>query len=218
VGGGTFGSAGTDTGGAAGTAAGGTAAGAGTAGTDAGGAPGGSDFPAACPAPAATHSQNAATRTCWSAVASECAMITGNDGLQNPATAAIDAAGATTRFSTGAKMLTSQAFTLTIDLGSAIMIDGVSLVSKDIDYAPSLEVSTSTDNNTFTPVACGTGNVTTDFGFTAVNARYVRFVQHGIADSWWSVHDLNIYRSADGDSCGGGGTQTNMCTTTHTTL
>ncbi len=217
---GTFGSgiagtAGTDVGGAAGaagTAAGGTAT-AGAGGTGVVGA----DFPANCPAPAATHSAMAATRTCWAATASECAMITGNDGLQNPATNAIDAGGVATRFSSGAKMVTSKAFTFDIDMGSAIMIDGVTVTSALTDYAPMLEVSVSTDNATFTPVACGAGGLSTDFGFTAVSARYVRFVQHSTADSWWSIHDLNIYHSG-GDSCAGGGAQTNMCTITHMAL
>lgn len=217
VGGGTFGggTGGADaggTGGAAGTAAGGT----GTAGTGGTGVVG-SDFPAGCPMPAATHSAMAATRTCWTATASECAMIAGNEALMNPATNAIDATGDTTRFSTGAKMIASKAFTFDVDMGSATMIDGIAILSATTDYAPQLQVLVSTDNVTFTPVACGTGNITTDFGFPAVNARYVRFIQHSTADSWWSIHDLNIYR-AGGDTCAGGGTQTSVCTLPHTAL
>ena len=67
---------------------------------------------------------------------------------------------------------------------------------------------------TFTPVACGAGMGTTDFGFTPVNARYVKLTQHGVADAWWAVFDLNIYRSGD-DVCAGGGTVTTMCTVEH---
>ena len=219
---GTFGSAGTPAS-TAGTASGGTATGGtGTAGTATGGtATGGTgagadDFPAGCPAPSATaHGATPLTRTCWGAKASDCAQTNDN---KNPPTQAIDAAGITTRFATGVKMTASKLFTFDLDLGSPLMVNGVSVVSEagKLDFAPQLEVSTSTDGTTFTPVACGTGAVTTDFSFTAVNARYVRFVQHGIADSWWSVWDLNVF-SAAGDTCaGGGGTQMNTCTTPHT--
>jgi len=133
----------------------------------------------------------------------------------NPPLQAIDAAGATTRFSTGAEMLTSKAFTFQIDLGSAVMVNGVQVVSATTDFAPQLEVSVSTDGQAFTPVACGDGALTTDFSFTAVSARYIKLVQHGIAASWWSIHDLNVYAST-GDSCAGGGTQTETCTLPHT--
>jgi hypothetical protein len=186
------------------------------AGTDAGGMAGAAagDFPANCPAPTGTHGATALTRTCWGAKANECAMTTDN---MNPPVQAIDAAGATTRFSTGAKMLTSKAFTFDLDLGSAVMVNGVAVASKDgtLDYAPQLEVDLSTDGTTFTPVACGTGGVLTDFSFAATNARYVRLIQHGVADGWWSIHDLNVYAST-GDTCAGGGTQMNTCTTPHT--
>jgi hypothetical protein len=139
-----------------------------------------------------------------------------NDNM-NPPVQAIDAAGATTRFSTGAKMLVSQMFTFDIDLGSAVMVNGVVVASKEatLDYAPQLEVDVSADGNTFTPVACGMGGVTTDFSFAPTNARYVRLIQHGTADGWWSIHDLNVYAST-GDTCAGGGTQMNTCTTPNT--
>jgi hypothetical protein len=198
---------GTGTAGTAGTATGGTATGGTGAGTE--------DFPAGCPAPsAAAHGTTPLTRTCWGAKASDCAQTNDN---KNPPTQAIDAAGITTRFATGVKMTASKLFTFELDLGSALMVNGVSVVSEagKLDFAPQLEVSTSMDGITFTPAACGTGAVTTEFSFTAVNARYVRFVQHGVADSWWSVWDLNVF-SASGDTCASGGTQTNTCTTPHT--
>jgi hypothetical protein len=40
-------------------------------------------------------------------------------------------------------------------------------------------------------------------------------VQHGTADAWWSIHDLNVY-AASGEVCAGGGTATETCTTPHT--
>jgi F5/8 type C domain len=221
--GGTFGNAGTFS--SSGTA---TTAGASTGGVDAGGSGGAttagasgaatggapaSDFPAGCAAPTGTHSATALTRTCWGAKASDCAKTADN---MNPPTQAIDAS-ATTRFSTGTKMTASKLFTYDLDLGSAVMVNGVVVTSEAAksDYAPSLEVGVSMDGTTFTPVACGPGAVVTDFAFTPVNARYVRFTQHGTADSWWSVFDLNVYAST-GDTCAGGGTQMNTCTTPHT--
>jgi len=223
--GGTFANAGTfsmagsavvggaETGGT-GTAGTGTA-GTGTAGTAAGGTAGGGDFPAGCPAPSATaHGATALTNTCFGAKASDCAMTTDN---MNPPTQAIDAAGIATRFATGVKMTASKLFTFDVDLGAAVMVNGVQVASEagKMDYAPQLEVAVSMDGTTFTPVACGPGAVTTDFSFTATNARYVRLVQHGIADAWWSIWDLKVY-AATGTTCAGGGTQMNTCTTPHT--
>lgn len=214
---GTFSSAGTDVGGTAssGAGTGGTGTGGvGTAGTAAGGTAGGGDFPAGCPAPSGTaHGATPLTNTCFGAKASDCAMTADN---MNPPTQAIDAAGIATRFATGVKMTASKLFTFDVDLGSAVMVNGVQVASEagKMDYAPQLEVSVSMDGTTFTPVACGPGAVTTDFSFTATNARYVRLVQHGIADAWWSIWDLKVY-AASGATCAGGGTQTNTCTTPH---
>ena len=215
---GTFGMAGTETGGtpAGGTGTGGTGtAGTGTAGTATGGTAAGGDFPANCPAPSTTaHGATALTNTCFGAKASDCAMT--NDNM-NPPTQAIDAAGIATRFATGVKMTASKLFTFDVDLGAAVMVNGVQVASEagKMDYAPQLEVAVSVDGTTFTPVACGAGAVTTDFSFTATNARYVRLVQHGTADAWWSIWDLKVY-AASGATCAGGGTQMNTCTTPHT--
>jgi hypothetical protein len=134
----------------------------------------------------------------------------------DPPTQAIDAAGATTRFSTGAEMTASGLYTFEVDLGAAYMINGVAVTSVATDYAPQLAVSVSTDGVAFTPVACGDGMTVTDFSFATVSAQYVRFAQHGIIDKWWSIHDLNVYRADATDSCAGGGAQMNTCTTPHT--
>lgn len=214
---GTFGTSGTATGGggAGGMATGGGGSGGmATGGGGTGGMATGGDFPANCPAPTGTHGNTPLTRTCWGAKANQCAAT--NDNM-NPPVQAIDAAGETTRFSTGAKMLASQTFTYDIDLGSEVMVNGVAVKSKDgtLDYAPQLQVAVSTNGTTFTPVACGPGAVLTDFAFAATSARYVRLVQHGVADGWWSVHDLNVYAST-GDTCAGGGTQMNTCTMPNT--
>jgi hypothetical protein len=52
-----------------------------------------------------------------------------------------------------------------------------------------------------------------DISFTAVSARYVRLISHGIQDSWWSLMDINVYRSGADDTCGAGATTT-ACTST----
>jgi hypothetical protein len=209
--------AGSTTGGAGGTGGSGgtgTAGGAGgTGGTAAGGTDTGMDFPTACPMPSATaHSANKLTRTCWKASATACSL--GNDaGLVNPPSNVLDA-DLMTRFATGAKMITSKTFNFDVDMGKAVMINGIStntLTATDIP--PQIEVDVSTDGVAWTPVACGTNSAMADISFTAVSARYVRLVQHGIADAWWSMVDLQVYRSGADDTCGAGATTT-ACTST----
>lgn len=230
--GGTFSSAGTDaggTGGSGGTAAGGggaggtAAGGGGTGGTAAGGGGTGGgtngDFPANCPAPTGTHSANAVTRTCWKASATDCSA--GNaDGLKNPPSNVFDADNAT-RFSTGAGIATSQGFKFDVDMGKAIMINGVNVASTNAtDFPPQIQVAVSTDGTTWTPVACGDFSQNADISFAAVSARYVRLINHGTnAESWWSIGNLQVYRASDADTCTGGETaactsigQTNMTT------
>jgi hypothetical protein len=218
--GGTFGSgtAGTPSTGGGGAATGGGGAGGGTAGTATGGTGGGApaaDFPPNCPAPAASHSANKVTRTCWKASATECSL--GNDvGLVNPPSAAIDADIAT-RYSSGDKMDASLKFNFDIDMGKAIMIDGVSTATAPPanggttnDIPPNIQVAVSTDGTAWTPVACTAAALSNDIAFAPVSARYVRLVQHGIQDSWWSMIDINVFRSGADDTCTGG--ETAACT------
>lgn len=212
---GAFSTAGTDT---AGTAAGGTSAGSGgagtagtaTAGTGTGGTAPTADFPANCPAPTGTHSADKLTRSCWKASASSCSL--GNAaGLVNPPSNALDA-DLTTRFSTGDKMVTSKQFTFDIDMGKAVMINGVSTATVTAtDIPPQVQVAVSTDGTAWTPVACGTNSPNADISFAAVSARYVRLIGHGTADAWWSMVDVNVYRSGADDTCGAGATTT-ACT------
>jgi len=212
---GAFSMAGTDT---AGTAAGGTAAGSGgagtagtaTAGTGTGGTAPVVDFPANCPAPTGTHAADKLTRTCWKASASACSL--GNDvGLINPPSNVLDA-DLLTRFATGDKMVTSKQFMFDVDMGKAVMINGISTSTVTAtDIPPQIEVAVSTDGTAWTSVACGTNSPNADISFAAVSARYVRLVQHGTADAWWSMVDLNVYRSGADDTCGNGATTT-ACT------
>jgi hypothetical protein len=222
---GTFGTSGTPaTGGSATAAAGGAAGG---AGGSAGGATAGSggaaagaggtgqigDFPANCPAPTGAHTGAAFTRTCFSITASSCAASTGN--MDNPAKAIDGMDG--TRWSTGATMASSQQFTFTVDLGSEVMVTGVSTTStsnpndQSLDTPPQIQVATSTDGVAFTPVACGSSGATDiDIGFAAKPAKFVRLVQHGIkTDNWWTIKELNVYGT--GTTCAAG-TGTHTCT------
>lgn len=241
--GGTFSSAGTATGGtfgSSGTAAGGTFSSSGTGGSTAGGAgaggggtggaagggaggtssagTGGSggaaadDFPANCPMPSATaHAADKLTKTCWKASASSCSL--GNAApLVNPPSNTVDADVAT-RFSTGVNMTASMLFKFDVDMGKAVMINGVSTTTTDAtDAPPQIEVDVSTDGTAWTPVACGANSVAADISFAPVSARYVRLVQHGINTGWWSLTDLEVYRSGADDTCGAGNTTT-ACTT-----
>jgi F5/8 type C domain len=222
MGGGGASSAGAPAGGAS---AGGTAgdATAGTGGAPAGGAPaGGSGGAATCPASTGTHQTVALDRSCWNAVASDCAMTTAN---MNPPQGALDVS-LTTRFSTGVTMpLETAPFTYQIDMTTAVMITGVTVNSVNAtDWAPMLEVDVSTDGQAWTPVACGSGASVTDLSFTAVSARYVRLTQMGSAatgggSGWWSIYDLNVYGSMGTEMpCATPGPgATGSCTTSHTT-
>jgi hypothetical protein len=170
-------------------------------------------FPAGCPAPTGTHSATALTRTCFNTNASDCAAT---DMNMNPAKQAIDDS-TTTRFSTGVKQdQVGTHFTWEVDLGAAVMIDGITATSNATDFAPGLMVSVSPDGTTFTNVACTpTGAMVTDVSFAATSAKVVRLTQYGNSDKWWSLYDFNIYGT--GTTCGGGaGTPTDACTTKHT--
>ena len=109
-------------------------------------------------------------------------------------------------------MVTSKQFTFDIDMGKAVMINGVSTATVTAtDIPPQIEVDVSTDGTAWTPVACGTNSPNADISFAAVSARYVRLIGHGTADAWWSMVDVNVYRSGADDTCGAGATTT-ACT------
>ena len=138
----------------------------------------------------------------------------------NPPALALDGM-AGTRFSTGLKMAMQTApFTYEVDMSSALMISGIKVESSvATDFAPQLEVQISTDKTTWTPVACGTGAVATDFSFTPVSARYVRLTQFGTSNTgWWSIHEFSVYAATATDkACAapGAGATTGTCTAMH---
>jgi hypothetical protein len=210
---GTFSSAGTDTGGATTGGTGGTggAPATGGGGSDAGGASGGTpggDFPANCPAPTGTHGATPLTKTCWKGSATDCSNSANNAGLQNPPAKALDA-DLLTRFSTGAKITSDTMYKFDIDMGKAVMINGVSsntpapaAAGGINDIPPMIEIDVSTDGTTWKPVACGTNALMADISFAPVSARYVRFAAHGSADAWWSIVDVNVYAAGADTTCG----------------
>ena len=222
TGGATAGSGGAaaGTGGAGGAAAGTGGAAAGSGGT--GGAAAGTGGAAAgsggtggsgpiCPAPAASHSATACTKSCWKASASDCANYPDYPVL-NPPVQAIDGLP-TTRWSSGLKQNALSA-SYTIDLGSSVSVDGLKMdeggVAADAnDFAADYQVDVSTDSTTWTPVACGAGATVTDVAFAPVTARYVRVTQKlsAVKDKWWGVHEFNVYCPTT-DTCAGGGTVT----------
>jgi len=96
--------------------------------------------------------------------------------------------------------------TFTVDMSQSqpvtqIVILTLSGNASDNDHPRGYQVHLSTDGtNWATPVATGSGNVdgTTTINFPQQDARYVRLTQTS-SDGfhWWSIHDLNIYRSAN---------------------
>ncbi|WP_405775696.1 glycoside hydrolase family 3 C-terminal domain-containing protein [Streptomyces sp. NBC_00859] len=105
---------------------------------------------------------------------------------------------AASRWSSGAPMTDGQ--WVTADMGSSHQVDRITMdAGNSTDYARGYRIYLSTDGTTWgAPVAEGTGTgqaVTATFG--ARQARYLKIVQTGSADSWWSIAELNAY-TADG--------------------
>ena len=177
------------------------------------------DGPVAVCTPAThTHSATACTRTCWAVSSSDCANVTSpstNIGLPS---SAIDG-NASTRYSSG--IAQSGATYFQIDLGAATEIDGLKLDStgSEGDFASSVEIQVSTDGNTWTSVACGSGSTITDLGFNPQTARYIRILEQGAKGNWWSIHEANVFCTKGHDSCSSGGAASGglaACTFVHT--
>jgi len=99
-----------------------------------------------------------------------------------------------TRFSSGTAMTNGQTFTL--DLGSARTFDQVTMDSggSTLDYARSFTVQTSGDGATWTDVTTGSGSAAVVTSrFANQTARWVRIVQTGSNNSWWSMSEFNLY-------------------------
>lgn len=100
------------------------------------------------------------------------------------------------RWSSGEKLAADQ--WIAVDLGEAATFSRVRLDSASApnDYARAYVVETSADGIDWTPAASGEGSAGgIDALFEAPRtARYVRILQTGTADYWWSVSELNLYR------------------------
>jgi len=99
-----------------------------------------------------------------------------------------------TRFSSGTAMTNGQTFTL--DLGTARTFDQVTMDSggSTLDYARSFTVQTSGDGATWTDVTTGSGSAAVVTSrFANQTARWVRIVQTGSNNSWWSMSEFNLY-------------------------
>jgi beta-glucosidase len=139
-----------------------------------------------------THGVEALSRSGWTASASSvpadpcCAGDLPANAIDgNPAT----------RWSSGAAQAPGQSFT--VDLGSAQAFDSLVLDagSSSGDYPRRFAVYASDDPAVWgDPIATGAGSATTSATFPLTTARYVRIVQAGTAGSWWSIHELNLYR------------------------
>ena len=130
-------------------------------------------------------SPTALSRTGWLASANP----TSGDVPAN----AIDGSLAT-RFSSGSAMVNGQWFQ--VDMGTAKAFDQVTMDSTNSasDYARGYTIEASNDASTWTVVATGTGTTAVITSrFAATTDRYVRVVQTGTANSWWSMAEFNVY-------------------------
>jgi hypothetical protein len=149
-----------------------------------------------CPLPSEVASLDpsfALKNSCWRTSASDCGVDTPELALDGK----LD-----TRFSTGVYMEPGTAFEYRIDLRSIVDVTRVVLTSMANDAARELSVYVSEDGETWRAVACGPGELVTDFWFESTKARYLRFVQGGTAPGWWSLHEIAVYGDGQ-DTCSG---------------
>lgn len=125
-------------------------------------------------------------RTGWSVKASP-----------SPATAsaAVDGSPAT-RWTTGAPQAKGQYFQ--VDLGAVRTFSQVTLDASRSpgDFPRTYQVVVSNDGKAWSgPIAAGYGSPTqTNITFAPQNARFARIVDTGTSTTWWSIHELNVWR------------------------
>lgn len=100
---------------------------------------------------------------------------------------------ASTRWSTGASQSNGQWFQ--VDMGQVQTISSLTIDTgaSTGDYPRAYQVLLSTDGSTFSQVASGTGSPFFTVPFPRQSARYVKIVQTGSAQNWWSLHELNVF-------------------------
>jgi beta-glucosidase len=99
-----------------------------------------------------------------------------------------------TRWSSGKPMAGGE--TVTVDLGATRAFSRLVMDSggSTQDYARGFAVAVSADAVTWRTAATGTGagaSISVPLG--AQNARYVKITQTGVASSWWSIAEFNLY-------------------------
>lgn len=99
-----------------------------------------------------------------------------------------------TRWTSGAPQAAGQWFQ--IDLGSVQAVKQIDLDANSGDYPRAFEVRLSQDGQTWSePVAQGTGkDAYVSIPLGRHDARFIRVVQTGSADAWWSVAEAKVFR------------------------
>jgi len=139
-----------------------------------------------------THGAETLDRTGWTASASS--VPTDPCCIGDVPANAIDGQAAT-RWTTGAAEQPGQ--WLTIDLGTPQAFNSLVLDAgtSSGDSPRRYEIYATNNPNAWgDPIASGAGAAVTSATFPLTIARYVRIRQTGTAGSWWSVHELNLYR------------------------
>ncbi len=107
-----------------------------------------------------------------------------------------------TRWSTLTNMTDGQWFTVDMKTNNVFnhIILGIYLVSP-YDYPVGYSVFVSTDSITWTgPIATGSGSQgMTAINFPSQNARYIKIIQNGSKNFWWSINELYVLHNIDSE-------------------
>lgn len=125
-------------------------------------------------------------RTSWTVAAS-------SDANGDVASKAIDGSAAT-RWTSGKLQAGDEYYK--IDLGSSQSFNKIVLDSTNSggDYGRNYAVYVSADGTNWgTAIATGSGAVITTITFSSQTKRYIRINQTVTGNSWWSIHELNVY-------------------------
>ena len=99
-----------------------------------------------------------------------------------------------TRWSTGVPESNGQWFQ--VDMGQTSVVERIVIDAgtSSSDYPRGYQVLVSTDGVTFTVAASGTGSTgTTTVSFAPQAVRYIKIVQTGSSNYWWSISELSVY-------------------------
>ena len=130
----------------------------------------------------------ALSRTGWVPTASNTSPWP-NDALSNMLDGDL-----TTRYTSGAGQAPGQ--WVEVDMGQAQTFNKVVLDSGSdtTDYAPSADISVSSDGSSWTKVASiASGEPVEVASFPAVTARYIKVDDTGTSGYWWAIAEFNVY-------------------------